>query len=339
MIRSLVAVVLIGVCALLAGCGVCDGVVSCSVPARFAVEGTLVEAMTGEASAGARVDAILTGGPAGATDSLSTVTDSHGFFHLETEVGQPGAVTYDVKVSPRGRKAYRIRGLVAQTHTVRGEATELGRWVSDPYFRVFTELATRVDPSQRLRDTSVSFQRVSGPEMTGAAWTTQGYKSRTDGYATVLLFGYAAFPDSLAPLTGDLLVPFPGGVSRARITLFPTQIFYAPPASRIIPTIGPSAMYEVTAYDSVAGHPVPGTTFTFTRTGGPGTAKSTYSDVSGPDGNAILRVRPLGFGNIVGTLTVTPPAPYAAFTRSRVTLKTFDSDSVATLGTFALHAP
>src|SRR6185437_8643674 len=105
--------------ALLAGCDPCAGVASCVSTPRLAIEGTIVEHLSGLPQQGVRVDVVRTGGGTLETDSASAITDASGHWQIAIPAQSSESVTVDINVTSSFAN-YRVTNVVLPTTDRRG---------------------------------------------------------------------------------------------------------------------------------------------------------------------------------------------------------------------------
>lgn len=191
-----------------AGCDPCFGVGNCGADPRLAIEGTIVEHVTGQPSSGVRVDVIRTGGVQLAADSSSTVSGADGHWQIGVGARDVGDVTVDINVHLQNVASYRVRGLHANATDRTGEGLVLPTWVVDPYFAFAAEFFYRSTQDTRVEGATVEFHRTGGIDYS-LAGGGQVFVGRTDAAGRLLLFDVAAHSASLGDLIGDLVVHLP----------------------------------------------------------------------------------------------------------------------------------
>ncbi len=308
----------------LAACDPCGGTASCrSGEARLSIDGQIVRVLDGRGIDGIHIDVIRVGGATTKVDSMSTVTRSGGFWHVETPTTSPGDVTVDVRVaSPSLAHPYSVR-LQVPPVTRAGEAYIVDRWVTDLYYPYYVELFRRDLPSQVWRNVDATFTQTSGPPLRGVA---EGgvLRTSTDFYGRAQVFLYNAFASDTGEVVGTLTVNLPAGPSKTGpIHLKPTHFYRAP---GIVPRLGagPSLGYSAAIFDRATGRVLPGVRVDFSRIGGVETDPNDFSTTTDKDGYAHLNVIPLGFGNVIAIITIHPPI--GAPETFQDTIPTFDSD-------------
>lgn len=210
-------------------CDPCSGVGSCGVDPRVAIEGTLVEQVSGQPSGGVRVDVIRTGGVELATDSLSTVTGTDGHWQIGVAARDVGDVTVDVNVHLATVATYRVRGVHVSASDRRGDGLVLPTWVVDPYFAFSAEFFYQSTQDTRVEGATVEFHRTGGIDY----YLGNGgevFVGRTDAAGRLNLFDVFAHATSLGDLIGDLVVHLPPPFAPDTVRdlhLAATQLFHA----------------------------------------------------------------------------------------------------------------
>jgi len=226
----------------LAACDPCFGVGSCVVEPRLAIEGTLVEHVTGQPSPGVRVDVIRTGGVELANDSMFAMSGADGHWRAGTSARDTGDVIVDINVRLQNVATYRVRGVHLTVTDRRGQGVVLPTWVVDPYFAFAAELFYRATQDTRVEGTVVEFHRTGGIDYNLGSGG-QVFIGTTDAGGRIALFDVLAHARSLGDLIGDLVVRLPAPLAADTIRglhLGATQLQHA--ETQIIRLgVGPSA--------------------------------------------------------------------------------------------------
>ncbi|MBA3890856.1 MAG: hypothetical protein H0X64_10000 [Gemmatimonadaceae bacterium] len=326
----------------LVGVGACDpcfGTVSCEVGPRVVVTGQLVEAMSGAPVDGVPIRAVVVRGVAEPGTEVVTTTSAGGHWRAEFTAFEAGEVFLDVTVSPPAlSEPYVVRGVRVHTVDVRGDAHLLPRWVVNPWFNIHGELFLRGTDNDLIMNTAVAFTRTGGAAITGPAVSDGVFRAPTDPHGRVQLFQFAAFPDRLASVVGDLTLtlPAPYGPATVRgVELVPTHE-YRPLGNVYRMAVGPNMDYYVSVADRVTGETVGGVGVEFRRTGGVVISPETITTSSDAFGWVRLQPRAFGNGDVIGDLTITPPAPYAGTVIRGYRLSTFEDGIGRSLGVWYL---
>ena len=228
---------------LLAGCDPCAGVASCVSTPRLAIEGSVVEHLSGLPQQGVRIDVVRTGGGALSTDSVSATTDASGHWQIAIPAQSVESVTVDINV--RSSLAnYRVTNVVLSTTDRRGGETVLPPWVVDPYFPYALELHYQGFGDTRIGGVEFHFFRTGGV----AYSTDQGGEEYTDGTepsGRAALFELHAHASSLGDLIGNLVVDLPSPLPPDTIRdlhLAATPLLQAP-VGIVVVQAGPSLAY------------------------------------------------------------------------------------------------
>jgi len=212
-----------------AACDPCSGVGGCGAESRIAIEGTLVEHVSGQPSPGVRIDVIRTGGVELTDDSMSTVSGSDGHWQVSAPARDAGDVTIDINVHLPGVSTYRVRGVHLNATDRLGDGVVLPTWVVDPYFAFAAELYYRATQDTRVDGATVEFHRTGG-----IAYTVgnggQVFVGKTDAAGRIGLFDVFAHTANLGDLVGDLVVHFPMPIAADTVRglhLGATQLLHA----------------------------------------------------------------------------------------------------------------
>jgi hypothetical protein len=191
-----------------AACDPCFGVSNCGGDPRVAIEGTLVEHVSGQASSGVRIDVIRTGGVELANDSMSTLSGTDGHWQLNAGAREVGDVVVDINITAQNVATYRVRGIHVSATDRRGVGLVLPTWVVDPYFAFAAELYYRATKDTRVEGATVEFHRTGGITYTLGSGP-QIFFGKTDVAGRIGLFDVFAHATSLGDLIGDLVVHLP----------------------------------------------------------------------------------------------------------------------------------
>lgn len=335
-IRAALATVALPAVAALAACDPCAGVAACATSPRVAAQGRIVDVVTGHAIPGARVSLVRRDSTVATTapsDSTATVTDADGNYQLELGTASGN---FDVVVAAPSAPAYRVRNLALVNTTRHGEGTVLGVWVDKPVFGTALELYYRTS-NQLLSSGTATFTRTGGVTLNGG----DTYSATVDGAGRAALLG-GVIAGGVEDVIGVLKVTLPGAFGTSVFPDFhltPSYVFRPALVRRL--AVGPELSWFIQIYDRAFVTGVPGTTVSFTRTGGVPTSAETFTSVTDKDGNFFFPLIPLATGTLVGDFTIHPPAPYHDYVETAVQIPTFDADGVRYLPGFGVgpHLP
>jgi hypothetical protein len=218
----------------LAACDPCAGVARCGGSSPYlAATGQIVDAATGMAVDGTRIDVVRTGGIAVATDSVRAVTTGGGFWRVELATSSEGTVIVDVQVSPPGALGYRVRGLALTTRANGGDANLNATWITRPYFNYAGELFLNGTVDERIQNRPIEFRLRGGVRTVGTGVRDSVFRSTTDVGGRIELFPKSEsgglLPLGTEDLIGDLTVflDAPLGASVIRdIHLAPSYLYF-----------------------------------------------------------------------------------------------------------------
>lgn len=295
------------------------------MPPTATATGQVIDYPTGRAIAGATISFAPTAG-ATSTGTISATTDGQGQFQLDVSA-ITGTVTGDLTVrAPAFPGGYTVHGFQLSSSKVRGEGTDLGRVLAQPYFAFLGQVHTRFIGANVVG--TVEIKRVGGASLTDNDITVQ-----TDALGQFYV-EYAA--SSADPLIANVTITSPGLAapvvfqSTALPVIWRDQV---PFVNRVFST-GASLGYAVQALHRGLQRGVAGISFTWTRTGGIATNPTSLAGVSNEIGLFSLQTVPVGEGTVTGDIVMTPPAPYAPQTFRNVALQTFDNDSIRFLAVY-----
>jgi hypothetical protein len=299
-------------------CDPCAGVAACTTAPRVAVQGRIVDVVAGHPIPNTQISLVRV--DSAERDSSVTTTDAQGNFQTALD-GASGK--FDVVVAPPGLPPYRVRNLSLNSSTVHGEGQVLGVWVNTPVVDFAGEIFYRSDPTQPVANAAVTFQRTSGSNLSIGNGV---YSASTDATGRVPLLGGIS-TDGLDDVVGELTVALPGALGTSVLDNFhltPSYVFRPNHIKRF--GVGPQLSWIAAIYDRATVARVPGTTITFTRTGGIPTATDGFTTVTNQSGEFNFLLQPLAKGTVIGNLTITPPAPFPAYTKTGLELPTFEAD-------------
>ncbi len=141
-VATLAVVAFVALLALTA-CDPCSGVAACRTAPTLALAGQMVDGTSGKPVRGVVITAH------GARDA----SDGEGLWELSAPLDS-ATTAVDVTVQAPGTSAYTVKALPVRALTVRGDAQNVGRWITVPYARFGATLAWRGQP---LAGATVSF--------------------------------------------------------------------------------------------------------------------------------------------------------------------------------------
>jgi hypothetical protein len=302
----------------LSACEPCAGVVACATAPRVSVQGRIVDAMSGRPVSQTFIALVRTDDLS--RDSVATTTDAQGNYEVQmnAEMGK-----FDVVVGPPALPAYRVRDLSLESTTSTGEGHVLGVWVATPMLNVAVEFFYRAQPSQPVEGAVIGFHPTGGPKLSSS--TDVLAMTGPDG-RTVLLPGVTAA--GVEDVTGQLNAELPNGLGVSVLRDFhlkPDYVFRPQTVHRI--EVGPTLAWFSAIYDRATVARVPGTTVTFTRTGGIPVTPTTFTAVTNEAGEFVFPLVPLAAGTVIGDLSIQPPPPFHTYVRTGLQIPTFDSDN------------
>lgn len=310
---------------LLTACEPCAGTANCSTAPRVSYSGRTVVYRENRPIGGVTLEFARTGGAELTGGRLVATSDGDGWFRLVGEVAGEGDVVGDLTVRPPAPfGAYTVPGVRLRQTSVRGDGGDLGRIVADPYLAVIGEvrsLATR----GVLPNAAVRFRRTGGVAISPAAfdWVTDAGGR----------FFLNAQPATFGTIEGELTVqstalPKPYAIPFRFTTEWRDRV----PEAVTLVRLGNGLVYvgELVRRGSLKG--IAGAEIEFVRTGGIAADPERLVVRSDTAGRFPLVLSPSGAGEVVGDLTVRPPAPLQPFTVRGLRLATFDRDTVLLAG-------
>jgi hypothetical protein len=311
-------------------CDRCAGILGCTGAPRLSMGGQLIVRETGTAVRGAVLTFVRASGVALASDSVSAVTDAGGQFQLAVEASNLGEVVGDIAVRPPAPwLPYRVRGLTFPTSDVRGEGQILGRWVVDPYIQFDGQFQRRGD-GQLLGGARVTIIRTGGVAVSP---DTVALTAGSDG--GVYFEIRAAEPGDMV---ADIVVASPDLARTYRLTgvVFVAEYRDLPARLAAPLSVGPGLKYVGEVRRADTDGVVAGAAVDFRRTGGIEVTPSLMVTVTNSSGRFPFTLTNVDSGEVIGDLTVHPPAPLRDTTITGIRLQTFESDAQRVLAVWRL---
>jgi hypothetical protein len=307
---------------LASGCEPCSGVASCHVAPTVSASGQVIDYATGHSEVGATVSFV-----AGALN-LSATSDGLGQFQFSGVVSSDAVVTGDLTVRAASFAAgYTVHGVQLTPSRTRGDGTDLGRVLAQPYFAFLGQVTSRFINTSLVG--TVQIVRVGG-----ASLSNNNISVQTDSGGRFYIESPASSADPLianVTITGGGL---PAPVVYAA-TALPIIWQDAVPSVNRVFGVGSSLGYAVQALHRGLNRGVPGVQFNWTRVSGINTIPTVLNGLSNEIGLFSLQTDPQGAeGTVTGNITMTPPAPYAAQHFNNIVLTTFDNDSIRFLAVY-----
>ncbi len=326
-------------------CDPCSGVIGCSRSGDnpyLAVDGQVVDPVSGVGMDGVRVEIVRRSGIDVDPNTVSTVTANGGHWRAEFTPTANGFIDADVAITTPAGLSYTVTGIRLTTTVNGGDANVLDRWVNRLYFDNAGEIYVRGSPDTRVVGAAIEFHRTGGADLVGSGATGGVVRSATDFAGRVPLFSIDdgdVYTNSLGSIIGDLIVRRSATDSSVIKNLsFSSSYVYRAPTAIIRLGVGPSLAYDAMFVDRATGFPVEGVPVSFERTSGIDLAVSTFNAVSNASGRFRFSLQALSVGVVHGRLIYRAPLAAAPETLL-VALPTFDSDSVRFYGKIGVASP
>jgi hypothetical protein len=304
------------------GCDPCAGTPQCSTSPRYRVTGVIVDHLTGRGVAGVHVDASFPAASGSVTGSAVTADD--GTWTLEAAAASAsGDATFTI-LAP-GKWAYTTPPVTVHAVTARGAADVVGQWTDVPYVHYQATLYRRGQP---LGGASVQFIPVDPSSVV--------LESAVSGSNDAGVFNLDLAGKTLTGIVGTLLVSHPAMVQTAHLTNYYIGVDYRYhiPQPQAAVTVGGQIAYGGETLFRGTGEKVGNVGVTFRRTGGIPVTPEAVSTTSNATGFFRIDMTPLGDGDVIGDLTLTPPTGAAAVYHN-VHLATYDSLAIRSMGVWA----
>ncbi|MBM3855638.1 MAG: hypothetical protein FJ399_21215, partial [Verrucomicrobia bacterium] len=301
---------------LLSACEPCSGVAACRTEPTLALTGQMVDGATGKPVRGVTVRA----------GTYQGVSDAEGLWEVSGPVDSASR-SVDVTVQAPGAAAYTVTGLAVRPFTTRGDAQNVGRWMTVPYARFF---ATLVRSGAPLAGASVSFAPTGGAPATPVIASGA---SNGAGIFYLELRGTASPGDVL----GTLTVTHPALPRASQLQGFAVPLTYRYDIPRPVATIpvGGTRTYGGEVIFRGTGEKAPNATVEFTRTGGVAMTPATVEVRANVTGFFVLPLDASVDGTVIGNLTVRSADGSKASTYRDVRFATYDSLHLRNSGLWA----
>jgi hypothetical protein len=315
----------------MAGCETCLGVEACDAPVvRY--EGVVEKSYPGGPAPGVVVDFVRTDGVALDADSARVLTDAQGRFRLEIPASVTGEVVGELVIhSPSAGVPPTREKVQMRAGRSPGDILFLGRWTV-PYPHLPYEAGFYYRGSNRpAAGIEVEFRRTGGIPV-----EPDTFRATTDSWGNVKLRPLTA---TAGEVTAELVVfPLPPNrpftITDLRLRTFTTGRTDSLLVRQGIGSLLPYA--AVVVWEDGTG-PIAGAEVEFRRTSGIPIQPDPYRVTSDAFGTIFLRPNPLVDGEVTGTLTVRPPAPYRPHTIEDFRLSTTEYEgSLLHLGYFGI---
>lgn len=300
----------------LTACEPCSGVAACRTAPTMALAGQMVDGSTGKPVRGVVVSA---GGARG-------TSDAEGLWELSGPLDS-ATTTVDVTVQAPGASAYTVKALPVRALTVRGDAQNVGRWITVPYARFGATLAWRGQP---LAGAAVSFAITGGAPATAVVTTAA---SNGAGIFFLELRGTSA----LGAVIGTLTVSHPSLPRVSRFNGFSVSLDHRYEIPRSVATlaVGGQRTYGGEVIFRGTGEKAPNARVEFTRTGGVAMTPASVQVQADAHGYFLLLLDALVDGTVIGDVTVRSADGARASTYRGVRFATYDSTSFRSSGLWA----
>ena len=331
--RAAVAALCLALCAALAGCDPCFGVVQCHTDSHVSYTGRVIDFATGRGSPGVTVTFTRTGGVETSAATLTTVTDADGHFRLSTDASGDGQVVGNVTIAPPSPVVpHTIADVRMSTSRVGGGGGVLDTWTAQPYVLWVGSVVSRKDGAPLPYGTAI-FKRTGGARLAGG--DSLQVSADVSGY-----FYLQATALDTGAVIGNMYV---NGTPLVRLHMvpnvaLPVQVVDHPPRLDRVLAVGTSFNYAVELHTRGTDAPLANADIDFRRTGGPALDSAVVHGRTGADGR--VRLDPPASvdapGVLVGDLTVRSPTLKQPFVIKGIQLPSFDSDEIRFLGVFGV---
>lgn len=313
-------------------CEPCAGTSNCRTEDRISYTGHIVERATERSIGGVQVSFIRTGGLELSSDTLRATSGSDGFFQFTATAKARGDVTGMLRVAPPGRPAYQVNGITLHTTNVNGDGGDLGRIVIDPFVTFIGEIRNRIAHA----DTTIPNAVVTFVRTGGIAAEPEVIEVRSDAYGR---FFFAPTVHEAGTLLGDIHV---GAVGFTQTYIIPVRIDTRyqdiVPRDVSIINIGSALLWAGEIYRRATNAHTAGIAVDFQRTSGIAVDPDRFTTTTNEFGFFPIQPAPQGDGELVGSLTIHPPAPWTPFTVQGVRVHTTADDTIRLAGRWGYGA-
>lgn len=277
----------------------------------------------GEALPGVEFEFKRTGGvdfqnlPSGVFRSAANASALAPMFGDAVRPSDAGVMVGDLTVflpDPPGPSTYRGYRVTA-TPEFRYPA-RIYRLGAGPNLDYWVPVMNRGKPGTYVSGVRLDFQRTSGIEIDPPSWSQV-----SDAGGSVL---FPARALQYGTVTGNVTVtpPAPWKSYTRTISLATFETDSTP----FGPVIGVGPGFQYYAIVRASGVPLKGVEVSFQRTSGISITPSPFTVVSNDSGMVFLTPEPQGEGEVVGDITVRPPAPHATFVVRNVRMQAIEGD-------------
>lgn len=306
----------------LSACDPCFGVAGCRADARVSYSGRTIDRTTGQPVSGVVVEFARTGGVPLAADLVTARSDGEGWFRLAADADSAGEVVGDLTV--RGRTQYTVRGVRLRTTVTEGDGGDFGRIVVDPYVAYVGEVWERRTRSV-VPGASVVFRRTGGVRVTPEVATLATDKSGR--------FLFAPTVTEIGTVTGEFVISAPSLPKAYRVPVTITTEFKDRDADPVaVLRLGAALQYVGEVWRRGDYARTRGMRAEFRRTGGIPLVADTYESVTQEYGLFPILLEPLAEGEVIGDLTIHPPAPEPPLVVRGLRLRTHEDDALHLAG-------
>lgn len=300
--------------------------------------GQLVAPRTLMPTGGIEVQFMRTDGISLAADTFVVTTSAGGWFEIRVPADDAGEVVGDFLIRPSPPvEPFVVSDVRLHTSSVRGHTRLLEPWYVDPYLDYLGELFFR-SGGQPIGGATVTFRRLSGVEVVPAEFqVTANAEGR---------FWLTPVPATAGEVHASLEVYSP---AHGRTFAFPSlrlRTVHNPGAVRVLRFgVGAQFYYYGELYwagSGDPGQPAEGIEVEFRRTGGVAIQPErvvVQSNAVGLFPLSFTLSDPLDSGELVGDLTIRPPAPHPPIVVSGFRLQTHEDDELRHAGTWSVPRP
>ena len=311
---------------LLSACDPCAGTASCHITPEASVGGQFIERKSGATVPGVMLEFVRKSGAQTDQDTARAITDRDGFFQLRLGAIENGNVTGDLRVTPPSPwPEFVVEGMAIPTTRTRGNGSNLGRVVVNPYVMLVGDVYDRKTGTPD-RNPTVTLHRLSGAQLATDPTTLA---TDPDGRVTLIEPAVAKFGVIHAemgisapgyPRTYRVKRDIPVHFRDGNITIIGLPMGFGLQQTGVVARRGNDAR-------------LPGVLVEFKRTSGLAVNPTTLTLTARDDGFFVINLDAPDTGTVTGDLTITPPAPYPKEVLRGVVLVSMDDDNAPTFGT------
>jgi hypothetical protein len=320
---------------LLAACDPCSGVQACRGEPRISYLGQLTAHRTILPTGGVEIQFMRVDGIHLRSDTFTVSTSAAGWFEINMPALLPGKMTANFLVRPPPPwEPFLVEDVQLQTTDVRGHTRLFRPWSLDPYLLYLGEVYLR-SGGHAIGGAVITFRRTGGIEIYPPVYQVTANELGR--------FWVTSTPATTGVLSTSVEVYLPAHGRAIQIPEVRLSTTQDPEDVRILRLgVGAQIYYYGVLNWASTGQPATGVEVEFRRTGGLAIEPERFVARTNALGMfplyATLR-DPFDQGELVGDLTIRPPAPRAPITITGIRLQAREDDVERRIGTWTIGGP